>query len=50
MVGKYRQNKDLDFQSKKPQEVYLDKYLINKTNYNFNQRERGIYFLNFNTM
>ena len=37
VIGIYRQNKDLDFQNKKTQEVYLDKYLINKTNYNFNE-------------
>ena len=37
-MGIYRQNKDLGFQKKKKtQEVYLDKYLINKTSYNFNK-------------
>ena len=39
-IGIYRQNKHLGVQKKKkPQEVYLDKYWINKTNYNFNEIE-----------
>ena len=35
----YRQNKHLGVKKKNPQEVYLDKYLINKTNYDFNEIE-----------